>query len=328
VQFSVTPQDNVNGVIPDFTTYNWDVPTLSTSLSGGQSGANELSIFGKLTNTSNVTRTAVYTVTPNVQSCDSYASFTLTVFVTPTPKIDALSTVICSGLQFSVSPVNGGSLIVPDATLYEWNIPQVSTPSLTGGQSNSSQPYIFGTLTNNTNQSRTAVYTVTPTSPLGSCTGATFTILVTVNPKAVITELSTTVCSGLPFDVSPKNLVNGIVPDNTKYSWNLPLVSNLSLTGGQSDSMRESIFGELLNSTNKVQTAVYTVIPNSPLCFNNDAFTLTVYVNPKAVITAMTTVICSDVQFVVSPENINNGIVPDGTVYSWNSPSLSTSSSL
>ncbi|MFN5427355.1 MAG: PKD-like domain-containing protein, partial [Bacteroidota bacterium] len=325
VQFSVTPQDGVNGVIPVGTTYNWGLPSYSGSMTGGQTNANQFSIFGTLTNSSNVTQTAVYTVTPNVVACASYASFTLTVFVTPTPKVDALSTVVCSGLQFNVTPVNGGSNIVPATTRYAWEIPAVSTPSLTGGQSNANQTSIYGILTNNTNTTRTAVYTVTPTATLGNCIGATFTVLVTVNPTAVINPMSTTVCSGLLFNVTPTNVTNGIVPDGTTYSWGLPTMSNASLTGGQTNNTQQSIFGTLTNGTNVMQTAVYTVVPNTSLCGTNSSFTLTVFVNPKAEIRAMTATICSGLEFTVTPQDLVNGIVPAGTTYSWNLPSVTSS---
>ncbi|MFN9998444.1 MAG: PKD-like domain-containing protein, partial [bacterium] len=262
-QFSVTPQNGINGVIPAGTSYNWGLPTYSGSLTGGQTNANQFSIFGTLTNSSNVTQTAVYTVTPNVQNCSTYSSFTLTVFVTPTPKVSAMTTVTCSGVQFEVSPVNGGSEIVPANTTYAWNLPDVSTPSLTGGQSKTGQPYIFGTLINNTNTPRTAVYTVTPTATLGNCTGATFTVLVTVNPSAVINTMTAVICSNGFFQLTPTNLTNGIVPNGTTYTWLAPSVTSISLTGGQSRSTpQNSIYGSFYNGTNGVQTATYTVQPN------------------------------------------------------------------
>ncbi|MDL2145539.1 hypothetical protein QQY79_23720, partial [Flavobacterium tructae] len=43
---------------------------------------------------------------------------------------------------------------------------------------------ISGTLTNTTNAPINVVYTVTPTS--GTCTGSTFTVTVTVNPKPAL----------------------------------------------------------------------------------------------------------------------------------------------
>ncbi|MFN5429111.1 MAG: PKD-like domain-containing protein, partial [Bacteroidota bacterium] len=327
VQFDISPRNGVNGIIPDLTTYNWDVPTLSASLTGGASNSNQPSIFGKLTNSSNVTRTAVYTVVPNVQSCESYSSFTLTVYVNPTPKISAMSTVVCSGLQFEVSPTNGGTEIVPVTTRYAWEIPAVSTASLVGGQSDSGRISITGTLTNNTNTTRTAVYTVTPTSILGECKGATFTVLVTVNPKAVINTMTAVICSGASFVLTPVNQLNGIVPQLTTYKWATPSVTNPSLTGGESrNTAQDSIYGSFYNGTNTVQTATYTVFPTSPNCGVNAPFTVIVTVNPEPQIQVMSIVTCSGVQFTISPTNLVNGIVPLNTAYSWSTPSVSNPS--
>ncbi|MCA6489579.1 MAG: hypothetical protein IM551_06095, partial [Chitinophagaceae bacterium] len=327
VQFSVTPQNGLNGVVPDGTTYNWTVPAYGGSVTGGQSNNNQFSIFGTLTNNTNSTQTAVYTVTPNVVSCATYSSFTLTVFVTPTPKISPMSTVVCSGVQFEVSPVNGGTNIVPANTTYSWQIPAVSTPSLTGGQSNTGQASIYGTLINNTNTTRTAVYTVTPTAPLGACTGSTFTVLVTVNPKAVINTMTAVICSNGFFQLTPTNQTNGIVPDNTSYTWAVPSVTSISLTGGQSrNTAQSSIYGSHYNGTNSVQTATYTVVPSSPLCGANTSFTVIVTVNPVPQINAMSVVTCSGVTFTISPTHNVNGIIPVSTIYNWDTPSVSTPS--
>jgi hypothetical protein len=58
-----------------------------------------------------------------------------------------MTKVVCSGVTFEVSPANGLNGIVPQAISYRWNEPLVSTPSLTGGQSATNQPYISGKLT-------------------------------------------------------------------------------------------------------------------------------------------------------------------------------------
>jgi hypothetical protein len=324
--FNITPTDGENGIIPPGTKFRWELPSYSGSLSGGASNADQSSIFGLLSNSSNVTQSAVYIVTPQIANCAAYASFTLTVFVNPTPVITALSTVICSGLPFEVSPVNNGSVIVPSTTRYSWSEPAVSNASLTGGASASDQLSVNGTLTNNSNVTRTAVYIVTPTTTLGNCVGATFTVLVTVNPKAVITAMSATICSGTTFNVTPTDITNGIVPANTKYTWDLPAVSNPSLTGGQSASLVNGVYGFLHNGTNVVRTAVYTVTPRSELCLDNNPFTVTVFVNPKPEVTPMSTVICSGLTFQVSPANGRDGIVPVNSSYSWTVASISTSS--
>ncbi|MCA6470788.1 MAG: hypothetical protein IM591_10335, partial [Chitinophagaceae bacterium] len=324
--FNITPTDGVNGIIPDGTKFRWELPSYSGSLSGGASNTDQLSIFGLLSNSSNVTQTAVYIVTPQIENCAAYASFTLTVFVNPTPVISELSTVICSGLPFEVSPVNNGSVIVPVTTRYSWDVPAVSNASLTGGASASNQLSINGILTNNSNVTRTAVYIVTPTTTLGDCVGTTFTVLVTVNPKAVITAMSATICSGTTFNVTPTDITNGIVPANTRYSWDPPTVSNPSLTGGQSASLVDGIYGFLHNGTNVMRTAVYIVTPRSELCLDNNPFTVTVFVNPKPEVTPMSTVVCSGLTFQVSPANGRDGIVPVNSNYSWTLPSLSTPS--
>ena len=115
-----------------------------------------------------------------------------------------------------------------------------------------------------------------------------------MNPKAVINPISTTVCSGYPFEVSPANLTNGIVPAGTVYTWSAPqVISSLLVTGGTGASLAQSISGTLHNATNVMQTAVYTVIPTSQNCGANDPFTLTVFVNPTPEITMMSTTVCS-----------------------------------
>src|SRR6185369_7161667 len=114
----------------------------------------------------------------------------VTVTVSPMPSINAMTTTVCSGTAFSVTPVNVTNGIVPAGTTYSWGVPTV-TGGMTGGVAGSG-PSITGTLTNPTNTTQTATYTVTPTS--GSCTGATFTVTITVTPKPSINAMTTTVC--------------------------------------------------------------------------------------------------------------------------------------
>jgi hypothetical protein len=191
------------------------------------------------------------------------------------------------------------------------------TATFTGGASGTSQTSIFGTIRNTTNTPQTATYIVTPTTVLGSCQGATFTVLVTVNPTAEIGTLSTVVCSGLQFVVSPVNGIN-IVPAATTYSWTVPSYSG-SLSGGISKNNQNFIFGTLINSSNVIQTATYTVTPISGSC-GGASFTLIVTINPLPSISSLTTTTCSGSLFTVSPTNISPDIVPSDTRYSWSVP--------
>src|ERR1035437_1871384 len=243
-------------------------------------------------------------------TCTVVTSSAITVTVNPKPAITAMTSTVCSATGFTVTPVNITNGIVPAGTTYSWSAPTV-TGGITGGASGTNAANISGTLTNPTNTAQTATYTVTPTS--GTCTGSTFTVIVTVNPKPAITAMTSTVCSATGFTVTPVNITNGIVPAGTTYSWSAPTVTG-GITGGASGTNAANISGTLTNPTNTAQTATYTVTPTSGTC-TGSIFTVTVTVNPKPAITAMTSTVCSATGFTVTPVNITNGIVPAGTTY-------------
>ena len=108
------------------------------------------------------------------------------------------------------------------APTYSWPAP-AGTGFSGGAASTGSPTSIGGTLTNTTNATVTAIYTVTPTS--GICTGSTFTVTVTLNPKPAISTMTATVCNTTAFTVTPVNVTNGIVPSGTTYSWPAPSVN-------------------------------------------------------------------------------------------------------
>ncbi|MGA3015447.1 MAG: PKD-like domain-containing protein, partial [Bacteroidales bacterium] len=311
-QFTVSPVNVTNGIVPDGTTYTWSAPS-GTGFTGGTAGTDQTDIFGTLMNTTNGVVTATYTVTPTIGSCTG-STFTVTVTLDPKPVISAMATETCGGTQFTVSPVNVTNGIVPDGTTYTWSAP--SGTGFTGGAAGTDQTDIFGTLMNTTNGVVTATYTVTPTA--GTCTGSSFTVTVTLDPKPVISAMATETCGGTQFTVSPVNVTNGIVPDGITYSWSAP--SGTGFTGGAAGTDQTDIFGTLMNTTNGVVTATYTVTPTAGTCTGN-TFTVTVTLDPKPVISAMATETCGGTQFIVSPVNVTNGIIPDGTTYSWSAPS-------
>ena len=94
---------------------------------------------------------------------------------------------VCSGVLFNVTPVNITNGVVPTGTTYSWSAP-VGTP--TGGVAGSGTS-ISGTLFNAMNTPQAAVYTVTPTPIQGvSCSGASFTVTVIVNPIPAISTMN------------------------------------------------------------------------------------------------------------------------------------------
>jgi PKD-like domain/IPT/TIG domain len=317
VQFSITPTNNVNGIIPFGTTYRWNMPTYTATITGGASAVGQSNMFGSLRNTQNTTQTATYIVTPNIANCGDGAPFTVTVMLPPTPEINTITTVTCSGVTFMVTPTNGTNGIVPVSTVYSWNAPTFSG-TVTGGASATYNPgMVFGTLSNRTNTVQTVTYRVVPVS--GSCTGSMFTLIVTLNPMPEVAAITRVTCSGVQFSVTPTNATNGIIPPSTLYSWSTPTYMAASVVGGQSGNNQSFISGTLTNLSNLSQEAYYTITPRLGNCVGS-AFMLTVYLNPTPVISTMSTVTCSGVQFSITPTNNVNGIIPIGTTYRWNMP--------
>ena len=320
VQFTVTPTNGTNGVIPAGTTYSWSVPVLSPGLTGGISGTNATSISGTIINTTSTAQTATYTVTPKTAAGCTGATFTVTVTINPAPSVTAMTATTCSGVQFTVTPADGTNGLIPTGTTYSWSIPILPT-GLSGGAAGVNAINISGTITNATSNPLNAIYTVTPKA--NGCSGATFSITVTINPAPAITPMTASICSGLPFTVTPANVTNGVIPTGTTYSWLTPNLS-VGLTGGASGSGATNISGTLLNSTNTSQTGIYTVTPLSAAGCTGANFTLTVTVNPAPAVTDMHDTICSGLQFTVIPINGTNGVVPTGITYSWPLPVLPT----
>ncbi|MHA7131283.1 PKD-like domain-containing protein [Algoriphagus namhaensis] len=312
--FTVTPVNGSNGIVPAGTTYTWGVPSVTGGMTGGAAGSGNANI-GALTNPTNTAQTATYIVTPSSNGCVG-DDFMVTVSINPKATINDLTTEICTGGAFSVTPTHGGDGIVPAGTTYNWT-PQSIPAGITGAASGSGNS-ITGTLTNTTHAPLVAVYTVTPTS--GSCPGDDFTVSVTVNPEPNITDISQSVCSGESFTVDPQNGTNGVIPAGTTYTWTVNSVTG-GVTGATSGS-GSTITGSLFNPTNSSQTVEYTVTPSSATCNGSD-FTITITISPEPNISAMTNTVCSEDSFTVSPTNGVNGIVPAGTTYAWSAPSVS-----
>ncbi len=163
----------------------------------------------------------------------------------------------------------------------------------------------------------------------GTCAGATFTVTVTVNPRATIANKTATICSGAAFTITPVNGGAEIVPGGTTYTWTAPVLAPAaSITGGSAQGTGQaSISQTLTNTTNAVATATYTVTPTSGTCAGA-TFTVTVTVNPNATIANKTATICSGAAFSITPVNGGAEIVPGGTTYTWTAPVLAPAASI
>jgi large repetitive protein len=264
--------------------FTWTVGNISGSITGASSGSGS-SINQTLTNPSHLTAgTVEYRVTPTstTGSCTG-AAYTITVTVYPAPAVTTANTATtCSG----TGP--GISLTASVASSFTWTIGNI-TGSVTGASSGSGSS-INQTLTNPSHTTAgTVEYLVTPTSTTGSCTGAAYTITVTVNPAPAVTNAANaTICSGTSTNLS----LEASVPSN--FSWTIGDVTG-SVTGATSGS-GSTLDQTLINPSSTTAGSVeYIVTPvsTSGTC-TGAAFTITVTVNPKPVVTnANTASTCS-----------------------------------
>ena len=305
---------NVGGdIVPSGTTYTWTVGN-NANLSGQSAVVtSQNSISQTLTNSTNTSQTLVYTVTPSSNSCVG-STYELAVIVNPKPIISNKTSTTCSETAFMQIPTNVGSEIVPSGTTYTWIVG--SNANLTGQSAvATSQNSISQTLANSTNTSQNLVYTVTPSS--NSCVGSTYSLTVTVNPKPIISNKTSTTCSETAFTQIPTNVGGDIVPSGTTYTWTVG--SNANLTGQTTVSTDQNSIGQTLaNITNLSQDIAYTVTPVSGLCMGS-SFNLIVTVKPKPnVASNLQKTICSEQSVDFTPQNGVNGIVPASTTLTWN----------
>jgi large repetitive protein len=296
------------------TTYNWT--NSNTAIGLAASGSGTINAFNATNNTANAISGTI-TVTPNFSNgtpdCTG-PSQTFAIIVNPSPAIvfSSANQIICSG---DTSALVSLSSTTSGAT-FTWTATQPI--GITGVTTSGTNTIPVQNLVNTTNLPITITYTaVAETNDASACEGSTFNYTITVTPRPSITESFTdAICSGSTFSIIPTNSTLNSIPTGTTYSWNAPIVTG-AITGGASGLNQSTIGGTLVNPTNTVQTATYSVTP----IFNNctgTAFTVVISVNPKPAIASVTpAAICSESAFSVTPTNGSGNIVPTGTTYTW-----------
>ncbi len=232
--------------------FSWTIGTIT----GGVTGATVSSgstINQTLTNPSTTNAGSVeYLVTPtSTGGTCAGSAYTITVAVNPTPAVTNASTkTICSGTSTAISLTAGV------ASSFTWTIGAI-TNGITGASASSGST-INQTLTNPGNSvAGTVQYQVTPTSTGGSCTGAAFTITVTVNPIPALTNGATaSTCSG----ISPNISLTATAASS--FSWTIGTITG-GITGASASS-GSSINQILIDPSNTVDgTVQYLVTPTS-----------------------------------------------------------------
>ena len=315
--FEIIPTNGNGNIIPIGTIYSWSIPIVTGNISTGIAKTNQVKITGTHSNSTNIQQTASYSVIASINGCSSTPVPTI-VTVNPKPSIVSINQTICSGEEFTITPSNGGSNIVPDGTLYTWT---VSTNSNVTGQgaSNTASSSINQTLVNTSLVSQSIIYTVTPkTGTQDVCIGNPFTVTLVIKSQPIISNLSSVVCSGDLFDVSPPTTGN-LIPSGTTYSWPMPVL-NIGITGGEAKTNQNTLSNTLVNSSNVNQLAIYTVTPTSNGC-DGSQFIFTVDVNPVPLVLGKTVTICSGETVNFKPIQGNGNIIPANIFYKWSVPS-------
>jgi gliding motility-associated-like protein len=321
-----TPTTQLTGVF-----FSWNNPGTG-GLSGGSTVATtaRISNFNQtLTNNTAGAINTAYTIYPAY----IYTGFTCTgpayqtfVTVNPRPRIASAATTACSGSPFRFTPAAGGN-IIPASTQYTWVAPQYSDTALLKGGSGLIQtpgsveyldPPISQVLVNRSLVSQTATYNIYARA--GSCISFDpFDLVVNVNPVPLLTLASDTltVCSGTAPTLFPTSPLPAVVT----YSWTTPQLPAGSLSGtGTNAQNNQPLFNPLLtNLRTTTSFANYTVTPNTPQNCPGTPYKLVIKVSPTANLGTQTLVACSNDNFISTPNP-----VPQGTTYTWSSPTLAT----
>jgi gliding motility-associated-like protein len=254
------------------TTYNWD--NNSPAIGIGASGLGDISAFTAINNgTSPIV--AIITVTPNLNGCPgSQKTFTITINPSPAVTFTSANQTLCSGSSSNL--VNLSS--TASGATFAWTA--VQPAGITGVIVSGTNTIPAQTLTNSTNLPIVITYLATAESNSGvSCQGITYPYTITVNPIPSVTSTqSQTICSNTTFSIIPLDGSGNIVPAGTTYSWGIPIVTG-GVSGGVASANQNSITGTLINPSDTIQTATYTVTPKSGSCAGN-TFTVIITINP------------------------------------------------
>ena len=308
----------------DTTSYSWEVLADENFISGYSTpNSGNLIPSEQLVNSCNLTKNVIYRVTPSTEDCTG-SPVDFTVVVNPTPVIPDQSSEICSGDEFVFSPLNScPTTIVPLNTTYTWVVSSVDPGILGAIDQSAEQTVISQVLNNEFDVVQSVTYSVTPVSgDDGNCIGAPFNVVVNVNPKPIIDDITLDpICSGGGFTYDPTNDSENIVPSNTTYNWTVS-VSNPEALGYTTPSLPypTSITQSNLTVEDEPVIFIYTVTPTSGDDGNciGEPFDITIQVNPTPIISSVILdTICSGGGFTYDPTNDPDNNLPSNTTYDW-----------
>ncbi|MCX6263131.1 MAG: gliding motility-associated C-terminal domain-containing protein [Bacteroidetes bacterium] len=219
------------------------------------------------------------------------------------------SQVVCAGGSTNIVSFTSAATVYNAGVVYNWTN---STTSIGLAAAGSGTIASFNPV-NAGSDIVTATIIVTPFTASGSyaCSGNPKTFTIKVVPIPFVASQLLPVCSGTTLSYTAVG-----VPSGTTYSWT-PVSIPAGITGADPVATpRNSFNPTLINTTLAPINVEFIVTPRtgSNLCAGN-AFTITVTVKPRPVVTDKVTTSCSGATFAVSPTG-----VPESTFYTWGVP--------
>ncbi len=321
VTFTITvnPVPTVNAVLPQVlcngaataavnftgavagTVYSWT--NTNTTIGLAAAGTGNIASF-TATNATAVVQTATITVTPTYTNGGTTCTgtpITFTITVNPTPSVNAIANqTVCNATATAAVTITG-----PVAgTVYSWTNNNTSIGLAASGTN--TIPSFVAINTGSTPQ--TATITVTPTFTNGgiTCSGASTTFTITVNPTAVVNQpANQLLCNGAATSAV---VFSGLPPGST-YSWTN---SNTAIGLAASGTGNIGSFTATNNTTAPI-TATITVTPTSTGC-GGTAVSFTITVNPTPAVNAIANqVLCAGAT--TAAVTISGPVA--NTVYTW-----------
>jgi hypothetical protein len=256
--------------------------------------------------------------------CQDSNSDQIILFINQIPEINnsSNSQILCSG-DFTNDILFESSL--SSGVNYSWTT--TSDSNISGYFDNGvGSGLLSHQLTNNSNVSGTVTYSVTPYT--NDCIGEIIDFTFTINPKPLILDKTLVLCTNQSFDLIDSLSSSDILPEDTTFTWDLPISSPENAVSGGVQGSNSNIIQTLTNNTTSPATLSYVVSSSTSQGCNGNNFNLNVIVNPSAQVDQpVDQVVCNGESTSIIEFTTQN--VGGATTYTWtnDTPSIGLSDS-
>ena len=272
-------------------------------------------------NTTSVTDSVVYTITPYNDDCPG-ESFTMTFRVVPEPVGEDPMTEVCSDELISIDLTNLVTNVSTGLT-FEWYA--ISNSNVEGEDTTTqTTSTISDQISNTSDNNETVVYKVIPQLN-GTCVGDTFDVSVTVIAEPVFSDTSLMFCSG---DLASLDLSSMLENGAALVGFTYTVTSDNPGVTAEADRILDTLLTGIsqtyTNTTNSDALITYTVTPWTPDGCAGDDFDVDITIKPEPVFDDIELTVCSgdpiNIDFVDSLVNSSVSILG----YTWTASSSNT----